>query len=307
MRLMMDTASTPFVRHFAERCFGIEPRLWSHAPGHVEGLLAARHNLPRLRRFAAACPVHGVAARDYAPVQLSLPSGCKVIASIHFRAMKTTFPFVDVSAQTGPVSLSDDLEPLRAAFARFQPLSVRLWSAAADELPSEAEPDMFVVGASLSHVLEQPNYPNHERLRLVPVSTLGGYAEYCAAYKAVHAHSPWLVGHVEPVGEVTMAECVRLRTFFRVLVDGKRAGFIAARPSTFRCWRGWEMVDEVLLPDYQGRGLAKAMQHRLASKLAGKRHPCLYGTIWANNTPSLRTACGLGRQIVERSGFVRFA
>lgn len=302
---MMDSASTPFVRHFAERCFGIEPRLWSNAAGYVEGLLSAPHNLDRLRRYARRCPVKGVDPLAYAPVQLTLPSGCKIIAGIHFRGMETTFPFVDVSVQTAEVNLTQDIEPIAAVFAQFRPLSLRLWFASGDALPKAVEPDTFVVGAAVQRVLERPSYPNHDRVRLVPASAYAAYGDYRAAYHAVHLHTPWRVGRVEPVEQAAIADCARLGTFFRVLIDGQCAGFIAARPSTFRCWRGWEVVDEVLLPVYQGRGFGKAMQQRFVSKLNAKRHPCLYGTIWAQNTASLRTACGVGRQIVERSGFVR--
>ena len=65
------------------------------------------------------------------------------------------------------------------------------------------------------------------------------------------------------------------------------------------------MVEEVLHPDFHGRRLAPAMQQAFLRQLDADCEPCMFGTISAGNTPSLKTALRVGRRVVEVGTFMK--
>ena len=270
----------------------------------VRTLLQRATDLEFLRGYAAACPVAGAEPGHYALQHVTLDTACSVLAAIHFRRLSLDFPFVDVSAQSAPLPRRLPLTRLVAPFLRFRPRAVRIWRAETDSSPSDAEDDLLVLAAPIRLLLATPPLPNLPRIRLEPDPSLASYADYRCVYDALHSVAPETAELVSPEEQSSLAKCADYGAFFRVLVDGALAGFIAARPESYRCWRGWHVVEEVLHPDFRRQGLAPAMQQAFLRTLDSGRETCVFGTIAASNVPSLRTALRVGRRIVEVGTFI---
>lgn len=270
----------------------------------IEHLLENASNIEYLRRYAEACPVPGATPERYAARVVQVAPTCSVVAAIHFRGRATTFPFVDISAQSAPLPRPLPVAQLVAPFLSFRPRAVRIWRSATESLPEYAEDDLVVVAGPLRVLQTVPDLPDIQRIRLEPDPGLASYGEYRRIYDAVHSAAPETAAFARPETQWALAECAVAGAFFRVLIDNAPAGVIAARPESYRCWRGWHMVEEVLHPDFRGRQLAPAMQQVFLRQLDADREPCVFGTISAGNTPSLRTALRVGRRVVEVGTFV---
>lgn len=268
----------------------------------LRDLQAAAKDTKALQRYAEACPVTGASPHDYAPRMLELTPDCSVIARIHFRGLNRLAPFVDVSAQSG--ALPSSLGALRRAFALFRPHAVRIWHAPDEPAPSNGRPDLIVVAGHIPSLLNLPPPANSERITLKPDPTLDCYTDYVATYEALHRLDPSLADLSEPEDRDSLRACAEANAFFRVLVDARPAGFVAACPDSFRLWSGWSIVEQVLEPNFRGLGLAPALQRALLTQLDLSRAATVFGTIDARNTPSLKTALRVGRRAVEMATFL---
>jgi RimJ/RimL family protein N-acetyltransferase len=297
---------TPFERYLYARgpdVDGVNVAL--NVRAFIEQLLERVTDLDYLRRYAEACPVPGVNPERYAARILQVDPTCSVVAAIHFRRRATDFPFVDVSAQSGPLPRPLPLAQFIAPFLCFRPHAVRIWRSATDSPPEHAEDDLVVLAAPLRALQAVPAVPHLQRIRLEPDPGLVSYSDYRRMYEAVHSVAPETAAFAVPETQPTLVECAAAGAFFRVLIDNTFAGVIAARPESYRCWRGWHMVEEVLHPDFRGRQLAPAMQQAFLRQLDADCEPCVFGTISAGNTPSLKTALHVGRRVVEVGTFVK--
>jgi hypothetical protein len=295
---------TPFERYLDTRhpMPGVAECLDARA--FVEQLFANATDLEYLRKYAAACPVPGATPDLYAARVLQIASTCLVVAAIHFRGRDTDFPFVDVSAQSAPLPRPLPLTRIVAPFLRFRPRAVRMWRAATEALPEGGEDDLVVVAGPLRALQAGADLPNVHRIRLEADPGLEWFGAYRRTYDAVYSAAPGTAAFAQPEPRSVLAACAREGAFFRVLIDNVPAGFIAARPRSYRCWRGWNMTEEVLHPDFRGRHLAPALQQAFLRKLDADRERCVFGTIAAANTPSLRTALRVGRRVVEVGTFL---
>ena len=306
----MTDASTfdraAFERYLAERLAATDTgRVWD-AKGFVTTLLERATDEAYLRSYAEACPVAGATPQDYSARVLQLDPSCSVVAAIHFRGRSTDFPFVDVSAQSGPLPRPVPIDKLTAPFRLFRPRAVRVWRSGTEAALEGAEDDQVVVGGSLAALRALPRLPEIQRIRLEPDPALDCYDQYLGMYEPAHTGivSPG-ARYAEPETRSSLGSCVAAGAFFRVVIDDTFAGVIAARPDSYRGWRGWYMVEEVLRPDFRGRHLAPPMQQALLRRLDPGKEPFVFGTIAAGNIASLRTAQRVGRHVLEIGAFVK--
>jgi hypothetical protein len=265
-------------------------------------LNAALNDSEGLAKYADACPVAGATPIDYAPRLVELGSSCTVIARIHFRGLDLKFPFVDISAQTAP--LPDCLDPLFETFAVFQPKAVRCWRSPWEPPLESGHQDLAVFAGHIPSLLATPAASTTDPVTLVPDPSLDSFDDYLLTYETLHRVEPGLVGMAAPEDRASLLSCFDGGGYFRVLVDGRQAGFVAARLDSFRLWSGWCVIEQVLKPAFRGRDLAPSLQRALFSRLDVRRAPSVFGTINARNTPSSRTALRVGRQLVEIATFL---
>lgn len=293
---------TAFERYFASRFRRRHDGAWD-ARRFLETLASQVVDVERLKRYAARCPVAGASPRDYAPRVVQIAPDCAVVAGIHFRGMDLNFPFVDVSAQSAPLPAMA-LHALAQEFRAFRPRAIRLWRAPDEPSPDAAHEDLSVVLGSLAKLLSAAPMRNANRIRLQLDPSVASYGAYRLTYEALHSASPESSPRVNPETLETLRECAGHGAFFRVVVDGELAGFVAAQPDTYRMWKGWAVVEEVLHPRFRGKGLGAAVQRALLSDLDQRVERWVFGTIASENLPSLRTAQRVGREIVEVGAFV---
>ncbi len=159
--MSVSTADRAAFEHYlaGQRGDAHDASLTLNARAFVAQLLERAGDPVYLRRYAETCPVPGAEPEHYAARVMQVAPTCSVIAAIHFRGLATDFPFVDVSAQSGPLPRPLPLVLLAAPFARFQPRAVRVWRFSAAALIQEAEDDLIVVGGSVRALQMAPDLP----------------------------------------------------------------------------------------------------------------------------------------------------
>lgn len=277
---------------------GVDGQAW--ATSFVSQLVQHASDTSYLQRYADSCPVAGMRPEDYGAKTVRLDASCTVLAAIHFLGRSVDSPFIDVSAQTGALPRPLPVATLAHTFRGFHPRSIRLWRFGSDAAPEGIQDDLAIVGGVLRALQTAPDLPGLNHIRLEADPTVAFYDEYSEMYGSPQPapRSPTLESRT------SLEQCAQAQGLFRVMIDNRPAGVIAARPDAYRSWRGWHVVEEVLHPDYRGRHLAPAMQQAFLRRLQPEREPFVFGTIAAANRPSLRTALRVGRQVLEIGGFV---
>ena len=163
----------------------------------------------------------------------------------------------------------------------------------------------MVVGGSVRALQMAPDLPGLQRIRLERDPGLEWYGEFRRMYEAAPPTTTSAATFVAPETESSLAECAAAGALYRVFIDDVWAGVIAARPDSYRQWRGWLIVEEVLHRDFRGRHFAPAMQQAFLRQLSADREEFVFGTIAAANTASLKTSLRVGRHVVEIGSFVR--
>lgn len=303
-------SSVPFDPHPFEQAFeqrrrvvhGI--RIECDAVAFVQQLAAQGSDQEYLRGYCQACPVEGARPEDYAPRIVQLNRERRAIAQIHFRGLSLEYPFIDIFACDGALPENIDLEYLASQFSRFHPRAVRFWTAGREPPPYGGLEDLLVLASPISPLLHFPPPPHFERIQIEPDPALDSFDDYRALYAELRASSPELVRPVSAEDRATLAACAQVGGFCRVMIDGRAAGYIAARAGSYRCWKGWEMIDEILAAEFRGKGLAPAMQFTFLRALDLQRASSIFGTISSRNLPSIMTARRVGREVVETGYFV---
>lgn len=277
---------------------GVDGHAW--ATSFVSELARHASDISYLQRYADSCRVAGMRPEDYAAKTVRIDASCTVLTAIHFLGRSVDTPFVDVSAQTGALPRPLPVATLAQPFRGFHPRSIRTWRFRSDAAPAGIQDDLVVVGGILRALQSAPDLPGLNHIRLDADPTVAFYDDYTQMYGAVQPapRSSTLESRT------SLEQCAQAQGLFRVVIDNRLAGVIAARPDSYRSWRGWQVVEEVLHPDYRGRHLAPAMQQAFLRRLLPEREAFLFGTIAADNNPSLRTALRVGRQVLEIGGFV---
>jgi GNAT superfamily N-acetyltransferase len=258
-------------------------------------------------RYAAGCPVEGVAPADYMLRRLAIPGAGEVLAGIHFKGLDLAQPFVGVRAWSAPdaANLPALVSTLREAWAPFHPRSVQLFLPAGQAPPPAAILDQHLLVARVEDTRRLPPPPSRERVHLAPSQDAEALAAWVAQrYAEVHRLRPELAGLVTPADADDLRDCAAADALFEVEVEGQRAGLIAARPGRCLGHQGAEVVEELLDSGWWGQGLGPALQRAFVDALPQPLGPWVWGTIDGANQPSLRTALRTGRRVAGAWWFV---
>jgi RimJ/RimL family protein N-acetyltransferase len=256
-------------------------------------------------RFAAACPVDGCQPEDYLQRVTRVGGRQQLLTGIRFHG-GLGFPFVDLIAAAQPLddaaALADALASIRAEYAPFEPETVRILRGSERPLmlPSgiTATADQHVVVGSLDVLAAQAPPSPREAIQLAPVDDAAEAARFVeAAYDAFYADQPAFESIIFPADQSDLKECQETGLLRYITVDGARAGLLATRHGLGPLVRGQEMVEQVLNPDFRGRGLAAIAQRRLLEQLAEQSlGDVIWGTIDDRNAASRATAHRAGRR-----------
>jgi hypothetical protein len=271
--------------------------------GELERQLAWTQDPEFAARFARQCPVAGVPAEAYLHRLLELGSGHQVLAGVRFKGGDLGFPFVELLAAdfawTEAARLGEALEAVFGAFGAFKPLAARLlWDDGA-RLPAGpwgVVEDLCYVAAPVSRLQAAAPVAGSEALTLRLARDLEFYPRYEAAWGAFQGGGdPWRA-EVMCTDPGDFEDCLRFGLVCEGWVGERWAGLFAARRLRERYFDGYVVQDMILGEEFRGRGLAAALQQGALRHLSGQRQELLYGTIHAQNAPSLATARRCGRQ-----------
>ncbi|MCK9188973.1 hypothetical protein [Acidithiobacillus sp.] len=150
-------------------------------------------------------------------------------------------------------------------------------------------------------------YPSLPSLQLVDCEDSREAADYVAeCHQAFARLNPNLALEIRPADAEYLAECLETGTLHFVNLNNERIGLFATAWIAIEFIQGYVVVEEIIHPAFQGRGLAKYVQREAAALLdkAGEGEKAMIGTIHAHNIASRKTAIGAGRPGILQCEFI---
>ena len=288
----------PLAKEWLRSAETIEANLLKELDGDLErfesDVLAAQ--------FQHHCPVAGASADEYKNRVIEV-GGLALLTGIRFLGLDMQKPFVDVmyssEAVLSPEQLSAVKEPIREAFAVFQPKRIRFYVPSHLTNPvKNLAGDKRLLAAPLGVMLAQPEPETLRRVRLERATSLAFYGDYAAIYKELRDEHPELREVVSLEPREDMQGYLENAHLFEIFVDGRWAGVIAAEDDVQHGLSGLCMMEIVLAEAFRAQGFGSAVQRHLASELVKSsvhKNVLLFGTIGEANLPARRTAARAGR------------
>lgn len=255
--------------------------------------------------FCEWAPVAGQGPEAYRSRLLPLHGAPALLVGIRFRGGRLDWPFVDLWPREGalrsPSDWAEALALVATAFAPFQPRACRVHHALGAPPPvAGAWVDQGHWVALAAEVAASGPLP--PGLVLKPAVDLAWYPLAQAAHARFQAtQGPW-AKQVRLESEADLGEALKQGALVLAEWEGEWAGLAAALPEAWLGQPGWLMAEELVRPDLAGRGMGRALQRALASRLPAAA--CLWGTILSANAPSQAVARACGRREVGRSSFL---
>lgn len=243
------------------------------------------------RLFSDHIALEGIAQADYNHRLMRSRDGT-LLGGIRFYRRNIARPFVEIIAHSFA-----NLASLRAAVASewrsFSPTHLRL-NVPAHRFPAaDAQLDISIHFASYRELSKAGLPP----ISLTPMSDINAAAAVATGvYDQLALENPELAEAIGPADASDLEACHESEGLFaiRPTPAGPLAGLLAVRPATIDWIEGDEVVEELILPEWRGKGLAASAQQTLGRRRQ-RRATVLIGTIDRLNTASRRTALRAGR------------
>jgi hypothetical protein len=239
---------------------------------------------------------------DYLPRCLDV-DGAPLLCAIRFFGGDRARPFVElIAGERLQVNCEQAALAAMRTYEVFQPTSARLI------IPGGRKPDVgpgwvavqdqvLLVGRVAEMEAGRAEHPL--RVSLFPAAHDEAAEFVRAGYARIAAADSALRSRLFPATAEELAECAGHGHLWWWMLEGDRAGLIAARPDSVLGFSGLLMVEELVAQDFSGRGTAAMAQRELASKArATDPDGLMIGTIDAMNAASRATARRAGRSEV---------
>lgn len=210
-------------------------------------------------------------------------------------------PFIEIVARDGPIDYAV-ADAIMQAWQPLKPLRLRILLPAS--YPDIGLTDQLIFISDPAALAS----PYDEGISLVKA----GRKDYPACIQAInHAYRaswhmlPHLRDQLVASSRQELREDIAGGHVLLIVWQGMVAGLMICVPRRLTFIEGFQIMDEVIMPAYQGRGLAARAQQRLLQQLYhhyGEK-ALLTGTILPGNTPSLRSAKNAGRRCVLKYQF----
>ncbi|WP_172913540.1 GNAT family N-acetyltransferase [Pantoea stewartii] len=212
-------------------------------------------------------------------------------------------PFVDIVAFDAPIT-SHVITKICREWSEIKPQRVRIL--VPGDIPVCGETDQLIYASALT---SKGNEAEEHHLTLIRADARS--LSWCMqgltdAYQRAWEAMPALKESLLPTNERTLMEKISDGSVFILYEEAQRVGFIVCEEGTVGFLQAFQITEEVILPEYQGRSLASLAQQVLRKQLclSGKRNSLLAGTIVPGNRPSIRVAEKAGRRCVFRYEFL---
>lgn len=256
--------------------------------------------------FAAAIGIGSPA--DYLPRVIDV-EGMPLLCGIRFYGGDRRQPFVELIA--GHAAADDCSSAALAAmraYAIFQPSRARVVMSGSRPPRVRAgwrvETDQVIAMAPASAMARLPSLPA-AAVDLVSAAPDEAAAFLVPGYARIAEADPALRSRLSPATIEDLQSCWADGHLWWWMVQGERAGLIAARRDEVLGIKGLLMVEELVAATFAGRGTATLAQRELAKRAcASCADVMIVGTIDAANAPSRATARKAGRAEVAAWHFL---
>lgn len=237
----------------------------------------------------------------------------RVLAAPRFVGGDTSQPFADLYAWTGPRSIGSTAAAAIDAFGSIGATKARILLPGSQppELPEgwSVAVDQHVVAAPIREMLATPTPAGFDVVRLEPAAVESADSFMREAYAAFHAREPELAPRVQPSDREELERCRSAGHLWWWRTEGARAGLLALRPEPGFGIDGLLVQEEIVAPEFVGRGTAACAQLQVAAYVAGRPNAdpdrtVIHGTIDGANGASLATAARAGRRTVSTLWFL---
>jgi RimJ/RimL family protein N-acetyltransferase len=233
-----------------------------------------------------------------------------VLAGIRFKGGDVRQAFVELSAWDAPLagtgSWSEVLRRIRGAYSVFAPRFVRVRWPGELPPPGVGQPllDQWLVAERLAVLRDRPTRGVPQGVTVAPVHDLEWFSEFVTEHATWRAAAGELGDEVFPAERAELQACLESGAVVCLFEERSWRGVVAARREDDRALTGYCVVEEFLTGAARGKGYARLLQQVLIDVLddAGASH--LWGTVHADNVPSLAAARSVGRGIREGWWFV---
>ncbi len=177
-------------------------------------------------------------------------------------------------------------------------------ASAADVMPSRIEHGRRLLAAPVEEIAALPDPPNMERVTVKPVRDMSFYEEYEHRYRSLPEERPEIAPHIPIESRNAVARYLFQGLLFHIVVDGVRAGVMAADRALLAGMHGYRVQEKFIYPEFRGKGLAAAAQRRFIQALDASDDAILFGYIHPRNVWSLKAAAHDGRVDVGGQHFI---
>ena len=231
-----------------------------------------------------------------------------VIGGARFRNLDTAFPFVEIHLNYR-IKKAAQIEELRQMVdENFYALRPRGFTF--KEAPGLG-PQLGLTEGALqewSHAVWGPTKkiaaaPLPKGLELKAETSIAFYSAYEREYREWRDRNEQLAPFVRIESEADMETAVKAGLVHSVYDAKGWAGVVAGQSNPFYNAPSIYIFELFLAERLRGKGLGRAMEALFVERVSD-RFPYVWGNIHSVNTASLKTALGLGRQIVQTEYFV---
>ncbi len=252
--------------------------------------------------------IPGTEIQDYEEHFYEIDSGKNILAGIRHKGGDIQMPFVHTLMGFDPTNsdIIDIIKFSRQQFKKFNPRFVSIWIKPSLKIDfskvTATQSRQYVVG-SISEIKKMKKPANFDIIKIEKVTSGFDFDWYTKAYAEFHEKQPNLKTWVPITDNEDIERAITDQLMYRVLVNEKLAGIIAAHDQPLLNKKSAYMVELLLTNRFKNQGLAPAFQRKFIETLSNDFN-FIWGTIDAKNQPSLKTALRVGRIPIRSEYFI---
>ncbi|GGJ22712.1 GNAT family N-acetyltransferase [Deinococcus roseus] len=246
------------------------------------------------------CQIAGTTPQDY----LNHLDG-ETLTGIRFWNRDLDRPFVDAvlvpELPNQPAGYLQLARGIAAHHAIFQPRHVRFFVPSHLDLGPLPEGFLWEKRYLALPFREARSHPRPQRFEDVTLhvpENLDFHEDYLQMYRDIAVLRPEHPEYATPETREDFEEMRQAGTLFQVFHQDQWIGVMAGSPAAEQGLSGYVVMEMLIRPEFQGKGLGEAAQRHLLERLPAQPDDVLFGTIDARNTSAIRAALKNHRQDV---------